>query len=92
MHADVDTSTSKQTRSGDSSMEGSGNVGGESQKKRSRAASYADAVTCSLAERPLVDTNDPILATLTMRCGINDECMLADAVKHVIGVLPDSVW
>lgn len=62
------------------------NLGDESHKKRSRTDSGCGAViTCSLAERPLVDTRDSMLETLTIRCGVNEECLLEDSVRHVVG-------
>ena len=61
---------------------------GESQRKRSRAASGAGMdVTCSLAQRPLVDTNEPTVAAMTLRCGVNEEYVMFDAVRGVIGAL-----
>lgn len=85
--ADMDTSTSKPTRS-DCSRAGSDSVGDGvgSFRKRSRNEGSSTAVlTCSLAERPMVDTRDPELDTITLRCGVNEETLMADAVRYVVG-------
>jgi hypothetical protein len=88
MHADLDTSTSQQTRSGDTTSRASSEqYGDETLRKRSRAETSSGVVlACSLAESPLLDTNDPVLETLTLRCGVNSECLMSDSVRHTIGM------
>lgn len=61
----------------------------DSVKKRSRTSVDVEAaVTCALASRPLVDTNDPSVKNIGVRCGVNGECLISEAVTHVIGVCP----
>lgn len=86
----MDTSTSKPSRitsrSRTSSREVADDVDSLSLRKRSRAdGGVGVPVTCSLVEKPLLDTRDPALASLTLRCGVNNQYLLEDAVRGVIG-------
>jgi hypothetical protein len=81
----MDTSMLGQAQSETCSRAGS-RTSEDTQRKRSRAAgSEAVMLTSSLAERPLVDTRDALVDTLMIRCGLNEECLLADSVRYVLG-------